>query len=195
MLIADLGITTYAIREGSKIRSNKDAFAKFANEVFSINLISTFVALLLLSICMISIDSLYKYKYLLLLLSVNIFTKAIGLEWLFSVYEDFLFITIRTIIFQVLSLILLLFFVKTEDDLLRYTLVSLVSSAGINIANWFFSRRYVRVRPIKEINLFKHIKPILILFGMSATVTIYVISDTTILGFLCGDTEVGIYSV
>ena len=35
----------------------------------------------------------------------------------------------------------------------------------------------------------------MVLFAMSVTVTIYVISDTTILGFLCDDYTVGVYSV
>ena len=41
LLIAALGISTYAIREGSKYRDNNEKIGKFASEVFTINLWST----------------------------------------------------------------------------------------------------------------------------------------------------------
>ena len=39
-LIAALGIVTYAIREGSKIRDNKQKFEVFARQIFEINLMT-----------------------------------------------------------------------------------------------------------------------------------------------------------
>ena len=38
---AGLGIASYAIREGSKVRHQPDKINRFASEVFSINLVST----------------------------------------------------------------------------------------------------------------------------------------------------------
>ena len=40
LLIAALGTSTYAIREGAKIRDDREKFQKFAQEIFSINIIS-----------------------------------------------------------------------------------------------------------------------------------------------------------
>ena len=54
---------------------------------------------------------------------------------------------------------------------------------------------YCHIRLARIIDWKKHLKPILVLFAMSVTVTLYVSSDTTILGFLCDDYTVGIYSV
>ena len=42
VLIADLGISTYAVRECAKIRSNKEKTEMFCNEIFSINYICLF---------------------------------------------------------------------------------------------------------------------------------------------------------
>ena len=52
-LIAGLGISSYAIREGAKYRENKKEFNVFASEVLLCNVISTIVAYLLLALCMI----------------------------------------------------------------------------------------------------------------------------------------------
>ena len=42
-LIASLGITNYAIREGARIRDDRKKFEEFSSQMFSINLISTFI--------------------------------------------------------------------------------------------------------------------------------------------------------
>ena len=42
-LIAGLGISTYAIREGAKVREDKKKFNHLANQLFSINVIMTVV--------------------------------------------------------------------------------------------------------------------------------------------------------
>ena len=44
-LIANLGIQTYAVRTGSEIRDDKKQLNAFANEIYTINVISTIAAL------------------------------------------------------------------------------------------------------------------------------------------------------
>ena len=43
-LIAGLGVSSYAIREGARIRDDKRALADFANQMLEINLVSMFTA-------------------------------------------------------------------------------------------------------------------------------------------------------
>ena len=40
-LVSALGINTYAVREGSKLKNNKEEFEKFAKEMLKINLFTT----------------------------------------------------------------------------------------------------------------------------------------------------------
>ena len=39
VLIAGLGIATYAIREGAKLRNNKEEISEFTSEIFTINIV------------------------------------------------------------------------------------------------------------------------------------------------------------
>lgn len=48
ILIAGLGVATYAVREGAQYRNEKAKIEKFASQVFSINLIATVIAYILL---------------------------------------------------------------------------------------------------------------------------------------------------
>ena len=50
MLIASLGITNYAVREGSKYRENRTKLNQFSREVFSINLLSTLISYICLAV-------------------------------------------------------------------------------------------------------------------------------------------------
>ena len=195
LLLAGLGISTYAIREGAKIREDNASFENFACQIFTINVISTGISYLLLVILMITVGKFRNYWSLLAVLSLQIAFTTIGIDWLYSIYEDYLYITIRSIIFQLLSLLALFAFVKNGNDLVLYAFISVMACAGSGVLNYIRSRNYCRIRIVKKVEWRKHLKPILILFAMSVTVTLYVSSDTTILGFLCDDHTVGIYSV
>lgn len=195
VLLAALGINTYAIREGARLRDDKEKLNKFIKEVFTINIISTTISYLLLFISIAIIPKFKEYSTLMWILSLQVIFQTIGIEWIYSIYEDYKYITIRSIMFQILSLALLFIFVHTEKDLYIYAIITVVSSVGSNILNFIHSKKYCKISVTKNINLKKHIKPILILFATTITITIYVNSDITVLGFLTNDHNVGIYSV
>ena len=195
ILLAALGINTYAIREGARVRDDKKKFAKLSDQIFTINILSTVFAYVVLAILLLVVPKIQGYTALILILSSQMLFTAFGTEWMYSIYEEYAFITIRTIVFQIVSIILLFLFVKTEEDVNIYAVISLVSTSGANIFNYFYAKKYHRVRFTKNIEFKRHLKPILLLFAMAATITIYVNSGTTILGFMSGDEAVGIYSV
>lgn len=195
-LFSALGISTYAIREGARIRDSKPAFQDFANQMFTINMISTIISYLLIFICLLIIPKLASYWDLILVLSIQMIFRTIGIEWVYSIYEDYTYITIRSIAFQLISLVLLFLLVKTPQDVRLYAGITTFSAVGSNILNYIHSRNtYVSVCFTKSVDWKIHIKPIMVLFAMSLTISIYVSSDTVILGFLCDDHTVGIYSV
>lgn len=195
VLLAGLGIKTYAIREGARIREDTKRFSAFANEIFTINAVSTALSYAVLFICMVFVKKLHNYAELLLVLSLMIVFGTIGIEWVYSIFEDYLYITLRSIIVHIVSLALLFILVHSENDLIKYALITVISSVGSNIFNYLHAKKYCRVKLTLNFDWKRHIKPILILFGMTIATTIYVSSDTTILGFLCDDRTVGIYSV
>lgn len=195
ILVAGLGISAYAIREGARFRDDKDRLENFASAMYSINIASTVVAYALLIIVVCVVPKFRNYQSLLAVFSVQIIFNTIGIEWIYSIYEDYLYITLRSIMFQLISLTLLFVFVKTENDVNTYAAITVFSYACSNILNRIHSKKYCKVRITKQINWKKHLKPIMALFAMAVTTTIYVSSDTIILGFLCSDYEVGIYSV
>lgn len=193
-LIAGLGISSYAVREGARIRDNRERIEEFSGEIFSINVLSTLCAYVLL-ILIILLPSFREYSALMAVQGIGLGLSTIGADWINSIYEDYIYITVRYIVFQVLSVALLFLFVRDADDYVIYALVHVVSSAGANLLNVFHVRTYVRLHFSFSRKLVRHLKPILILFANSVALTVYINSDVTVLGLFKGDGAVGIYSV
>lgn len=193
-LISSLGIENYGIREAAKVRGNKQKLSQFSKEIFLINLISTIVAYILLLIAVLFISKLSEYRKLLYVTSATILFTTLGINWLYIALEEYFYITIRTIAFQCLSIILLFVFVKNEEDYVVYAAISVVSSVGSNLLNFVHSKKYISIKLTNKCNFRKHIKPIFVLFSMAIAVKIYTVLDTTMLGFIKGDWDVGIYT-
>lgn len=192
-LLASLGISTYAVREGARIRDDKEKFNKFAKEMLNINLVTTFFSYVLLFV-FLCLPVLSGYKELLVIFSVGIVFTTIGTEWLFIIKEEYAYITKRAVLFQFISLILLFLLVKSKDDYLWYAALTVISSGGSAILNFWHSRKFVNWRKKYRCEYRKHIKPILLIFGTSLASSLYMTMDTTMLGAMKGDTATGIYT-
>lgn len=191
-LIAALGITTYAVREGTKYRGDQEKMNQFASEIFSINLYATIVSYILLFLALMFVDKLKSYNIVIGILSLEILLATLSVVWIYNIYEDFGYITFVTFILQFVSIILMLLFVHSADDLYKYVIISVISSSGSGLFMFFHARKYVQLHLVKKPPL-KHLKPIMIVFSTTIAATIYISSDTTILGWLTDDYHVGIY--
>lgn len=193
-LVASLGVTTYAIRECSKVRDNREALDETASQIISINIISTFVAYIALAITLIVARPLNNYRELISIQSVTILFTTLGADWINSAMEDFKFIAIRTMGAQVISLILMFLFIRKPEDYIIYAIISVMASSGANVINIFYRRKFCKTRFTFEIDWKKHMPHILLIFSVILTQTIYCNSDMTMLGLMKGDFEVGLYS-
>lgn len=71
------------------------------------NVLSTIIAYLLLAQCMILVDKLKAYAALIWIFSIQIAFTTIGIEWLYSIYEEYEYITIRSIAFKIISIVMI----------------------------------------------------------------------------------------
>lgn len=194
ILIAGLGIATYAVREGAKYREDKTKINEFASQIFSLNMIATIIAYLLLFASLIIFKNLYNYITCILIFSLQILFTTLGTEWIYTIYEDYAYITIRSIVFKIISIVLLFLLVRKPEDYLIYAAITVLSAVGSNLLNFIHAREFVHIRLTTKTNWRYHLKPVLVIFASAIAVTIYVSSDTTILGLLKNDYAVGIYS-
>lgn len=192
-MMATLGVTAYAVRECSRVRNDRDELGKVASQIHSINMCTTVVAYLALAVCLAVSQSLESYRTLIWIQSISILFATLGMDWLNTAMEDFRYITIRTCLFQVLALAMLFLCVKQPEHYMIYAITGVISSSGANLVNIFYRRRYCRVRFTFQMNWRRHLPPIILLFAMMLSQTILNSLDTTMLGLLQGDYQVGLY--
>lgn len=196
-LIAALGINNYAVREGARIRDDKCQIKRFANEIFTINIISTLIAFVILAVLMFAWRKLDPYAGIIIILASNVLFTTLGTDWINVIFEDYEYITKRYIFCQIIAVVLLFVLVKNQDDVLKYSFVTVVGSIIANIMNMFYIRKkyQIKVSFVVSKDIFSHLAPVMLLFANAVAVSIYIHSDTTILGILKTDYEVGIYGV
>lgn len=195
VLVANLGITPYAIRECAIVRNEREKVDELASDIFTINVVSAFSAVIVMLFILFGTEKLQPYRLTIIILALQIPLNLIGVEWLFSAFEDYYYITIRSVAVQFLSIVMLFCFVRSENSLVTYSIITVISSAGASVLNWYNAKKYCNIRLKKVYRLKKHLKSIFILFAMTVAGTIYSSTDITILGVICGDTSVGLYSV
>lgn len=193
-LIAMLGISSYAIRECTVVRDDRDKLSRFASEIFSVNVLMMLVSYLLLALTLVFYHKVEGYRILIIIYSTTILAATAGADWLNSAMEDFKYLSLRTFSFQLLSLVLMFIFVRKTDDYVKYAIISAVSSGGANITNIIYRRRYCNIGFTLKIDWKRHLKPVLFLSVMLVAQTIFSSADSTMLGLIHGDHEVGIYS-
>ncbi len=194
LLLSALGLQTYAIREGAGCRDDKEALNRFGTEMFLINSLLTVVAYAAFFVCLALVPKFREYRMLLMISSVTIVFNTMGFNWLYNVFEEYAYITVRAVLFQIISLAALFLLVKSAEDYYLYAAINVFASAGSNLCNFIRMRRYMRLFPGGSYELKKHMKPIITIFGMSVAGTIYQDSDITIIGYMKGDLAVGLYS-
>ena len=193
-LLASLGISTYAIRTCSLYKNDRKELSRVSSEIFSINLITTIISYFVLFVSIIFFRKLDAYRYLIIISSSTIVFTTIGADYLNTVMEDFKYITIRTIAFQLIALVSMFVFVKNKEDYYKYMLICTLSSSGANVANYFYRKRYCKTHFTFKINWKSHMPPILLLFVMSLSQMIFNNVDITMLGLIWNDKEVGLYT-
>lgn len=195
LLVAGLGITNYATREGARVREDQEELDRFSSEVFTINLCSTVISYTLLAALVVAWPHLQGYAALLAIQSLTIIGTTIGVEWLYALSEDFGYITARTLVVQVVSAVLLFALVKQQSDYIVYAAIIVLSNVGANVFNFVRSRRHARIRLVWNFDAKRHLIPMLVLFGNTIATSIYINLDVTILNVIRGDHDVGIYGL
>ena len=195
-LITSLGIPLYGVREIAKKSNNVKERNRSAIELFILHLLLTAIGYLVVFILGITVDKIKEDLFLFSLLSISMFFTTIGVSWFFQGVEDFKYVTVRSLIVKLLSLVLLLSLVKNKDDVLWYGFVLICGSVGNNIFNFIRLNKYLTRDDFnKSLNPFRHIRPSSKVFVLNITIGIYTQLSVFLLGFIQSDDAVGYYTM
>lgn len=193
-MFAQLGIPTYGIRACAKVRDNRKELTKTAQELLIINIIMSAIAYVFLFFAIKFVPRLQEERALYVIVSFNIILTSIGMEWLYKALEQYTYITIRSVVFKLISLIAMFALIHEKKDYILYGGISIFAASASNIFNFINVHKYIDVKPVGGYNFKRHLKPIGTFFAMACATTIYTNLDTVMLGFMTTDVNVGYYN-
>lgn len=193
LLLSCFGISNFAVREGARVRDDRKKVSALVSDLLTVNLITMGLAYAMLGIVVILIPEFRSNFFLIAIQSGSMLLSAIGLDYVNIIYEDYLYITVRYVMLQIISGFLIFLLVREPQDVGVYCAIMLIGSYGGNLLNLMYVRRYVTARPRFSSRIFQYFRPLLSLFGNAIATTIYVNCDITMLGFYYSDGVVGVY--
>ena len=191
MMITLLGVNNYGNRRVAQVRDNKRKLSKEFWSIYCLQLImgSIMILLYLLYIFFFVND----FKFIAIIQTIYIFSAILDINWLFFGLEEFKKTIIRNSFVKIGSVLLIFLLVNNENDVWKYALIMSAMTCLSQIVLWSFIKGKITFIKITWKDIFKHIKPNLVLFIPVIAVSLYKIMDKIMLGGMTSVSEVGLY--
>ena len=217
-IIAMLGVNSYGIREVAKVRDDNAKLIKITTELFIFTTITTLVTYAVFIVSLFVVEAFSENRFLLFINGFTILFNTLSAGWFFQGIEQYTYVTIRGVAIKILSFVGIILFVHAPSDYLFYAALLVIATGLASLINVCYmftilkktAKNYLasnvsRCRNgaflIKEtartagpFSIKQHIRPMLSFFFIAAAISIYTILDTTMLGFLSTNQQVGYYS-
>lgn len=192
-IFAVLGRPFYAVREIAKIRDDIKKQEKFVSEMMSLTFVTTLIVSTVYVASVFIIPQMYENYVLFLVAALNLYITPLSIDFFYKGREEFGYITFRSLVMRILSIVLMFLFVREKGDLLYLVLINSLTTC-LNIIWNFAKLKKTGVEPYFTLKFTRHIKPLLILFASNIAISVYTILDTLMLGFMTSYEEVGFYN-
>lgn len=191
ILFGSLGVAMYGQREIAYVQEDIEKRSKVFYEILLMRFTTLGISIIIFYITF-AMKGQYSVYYKILLL--EIIANALDISWFFQGIEEFKKTVIRNTIVKVVSVMCIFAFVKSSNDLNKYFLIYVLSTFLGNISLWMYMPKYIERISIKELQIFRHLKPTVGLFVPQVAVQIYTVLDKTMIGAIVEDkSEVGFY--
>lgn len=191
ILFGSLGVAMYGQREIAYAQENIEARKKVFLEIIIFRFITIAIACVAYFFLFIN-GKEYQIYYQILLL--ELIAAAFDISWFFQGMEEFKRTVTRNVLVRICSVSLVFIFVKTKEDLAKFTLIYSLADLIGNLSLWLYVPKYIKGAKVKNINILKHLPQIMLLFIPQIANQIYKILDTTMIGSLVDNkAETGYY--
>lgn len=189
ILFASFGVSTYGVREIAKNRDDKEKMSKIFSELLSINAFLSFFVTIIYVFSVFQVSTFKQEIHLHLIFTLSIFFNMLSLDWFYQGVEEYRYITIRSAIMKVISLVSIFLFITKSDDYVVYGLISILATGFSGVLNFIHSKNFISFT-FKNINPLKHLRKLSVFFVHTFVVSLYTSLDQPLLGFLEGPTAV-----
>lgn len=190
ILIGSIGVSLYGNRQIAYYRDDKAKTSQIFWEVFLMRMITILVALLAFFI-FLGFEKSYHQAYLMQ--AILIVAAAFDISWFFMGFENFKVTVLRNIIVKLISLACIFIFVRGKGDLTLYIAVLSISQLIGNVTLFPYLKRYINLPNWRELKIWRHFKPSLVLFVPQIATQVYLILNKTMVGKMVSVEAAGFY--
>ncbi|WP_256498064.1 polysaccharide biosynthesis C-terminal domain-containing protein [Latilactobacillus curvatus] len=171
-------------------RDDKAKTSQIFWEVFLMRMITILVALAAFFI-FLGFEKSYHEAYLMQ--AILIVAAAFDISWFFMGFENFKVTVLRNIIVKLISLACIFIFVRGKGDLTLYIAVLSISQLIGNVTLFPYLKRYISLPNWRELKIWRHFKPSLVLFVPQIATQVYLILNKTMVGKMVSVEAAGFY--
>lgn len=179
-----VGIPAYGVRECARVRNDQRVLAGLVRELLIIITFFTVIVLGAFAICICIIPRFKELSPLMWMFLVSTLLQSYGVEWYYQAVEQYQYITIRSVIFKLLSLISTFLFVRHTSDWLIYGAIFALMVCGNNVLNLLRLFRTLHFHHLAPLSLRRHAKPLCSFAVMTIASSTYIAFDSVLLGML-----------
>ncbi len=191
LILTNFGLLTLGVRNVSQ---NTDAH--IPSKILTLRFLLSIIIFFILFIFTTSLRKPNAVKHIIYLYSFFLFINALSLEWFFQAREKMAYIGIIRVLTALAYLILLLFFVKRDNDFMLVPVAYLIANGiGTILFLTLFKRSGETLRLIFNLRIYKDLFLSALPLGTTNILQVfYTYFGIILLGFIGKSKELGIYS-
>ncbi|AMG71755.1 hypothetical protein B9086_011935 [Morganella morganii subsp. morganii] len=199
-ILAVLGLSFYAIRELGRVRYSKLKASFIFSNIFTINIIMVSFSLLLYLTLIIFMIKDPKVQIISLVLSIKLLLLAFDIEWVNESFEDYKFISIKTMLCRSISLILMFLLITSSDDYIIYVWLNVLFDLANSIFSFYYiilyrKRVFFSLKFVRFNKLYQHLKKIISTLFIVDVGFLFFSFDKVSLGAFVSTTEVAYFAL
>ncbi|HOH68632.1 MAG TPA: oligosaccharide flippase family protein, partial [Bacilli bacterium] len=143
LILARISIPNFAIRECVRVRDDKKALSKKAQEFFILQSITTLLSFALMLVFVFSVPELFTNREIIFILSINFLTGVFSFEWIYIALEKHFYMAMRSIVILTISAICIFVFVKYPEDIYLYAFFTIGVTVLTVVSNLFYLPSFI----------------------------------------------------
>lgn len=192
VLFAQLGLSVYGNRTIAQVRDDNERLNYTFSSIFKLQLIISSLSSLCFGLYVFGFAK-EQYKIYFIFQFIYVLSGVFDINWFYFGIEKFKLTVTRNTIIKILTVVLILLFVKDKNDL---TLYIAIMGGGVllgQLAMWTQLSKYVKFVRTDWVDTTKIFVPVLILFLPTVATSLYRYMDKIMLGSMTTMNQLGYY--
>lgn len=182
ILISAFGIPRYGIREIARNRDDKEELTNIFWNLILIQSILSIIAIVLYLLIIFNVSRFESELNIHIIMVMMLILNVFSIDWFYQGIEEYSYITIRNILFKIVSIVLIFIIVKNPEDYILYAGINIFGLCFNNILNYLNTKKYI-YKKIYKLEILKYLKELKVYFITTLVIALYTQLDQLFIGY------------